>query len=79
MPQTNGRVKRFNGRIGDVLQSHHFRSGKEIEATLQRYIWLYSQQLPQAAPGNNPLAGHKRTVQNKPAAVHKTPMLPCGI
>ncbi len=41
--QTNGMVERFNGRIEDVLQSHHFRSGKELEATLHRYAWLYNQ------------------------------------
>ena len=33
-PQTNGMVERFNGRIEEVLQSHHFRSGEELEATL---------------------------------------------
>ena len=51
-PQTNGMVERFNGRIEDVLQSHHFQSGKEIEATLHRYVWLYNQQLPQSALGS---------------------------
>jgi hypothetical protein len=48
-PQTNGpplgdcgqspagqRVELFNGRIKDVLQSHHFQSGEEPEATLHR-------------------------------------------
>jgi len=39
-PQTNGMVERFNGRIEDVLQSHHFRSGEELETTLHRYVWL---------------------------------------
>ena len=48
-PQTNGMVERFNGRIEDVLQSHHFRSGEELGATLHRYVWLYNQQLPQSA------------------------------
>lgn len=48
-PQTNGMVERFNGRIEDVLQGHHFRSGEELEATLHRYVWLYNQQLPQSA------------------------------
>jgi transposase InsO family protein len=48
-PQTNGMVERFNGRIEDVLQSHHFRSGEELETTLHRYVWLYNQQLPQSA------------------------------
>ena len=55
-PQTNGMVpshglktnhcrstERFNGRIEDVLQSHHFRSGEELEATLHRYVSLYNQ------------------------------------
>jgi hypothetical protein len=35
-------VERFNGRIEDVLQSHHFRSGEELETTLQRYVLLYN-------------------------------------
>ena len=61
-PQTNGiplgdclqspagqRVERFNGRIEEVLQSHHFRSGEELETTLHRYVALYNQQLPQSA------------------------------
>jgi transposase InsO family protein len=63
-PQTNGMVpliaasgdcraaERFNGRIEDVLQSHHFQSGEELEATLHRYVWLYNQQLPQSALGS---------------------------
>ena len=42
-------VERFNDRIGEVLQSHHFRSGEDLEATLHRYVWLYNQQLPQSA------------------------------
>jgi hypothetical protein len=55
-PQTNGaplgdcgqspvgqRVERFNGRIEDVLQSHHFQPGEELEATLHRCVWLYNQ------------------------------------
>ncbi|MBO6775109.1 MAG: transposase [Marinibacterium sp.] len=45
--QTDGLDERFNGRIEEVRQSHHFRSGEELEATLRRYVWLYNQQLPQ--------------------------------
>ena len=37
-PQTNGMVERFNGRIEEVLRSHHFRSGEELETTLLRYV-----------------------------------------
>lgn len=47
-------VERFNGRIEDVLQSHHFRSGGELEARLHRYVWLYNQQLSQSALGSKP-------------------------
>jgi transposase InsO family protein len=46
-PQTNGMVERFNGRIEEVLQSHHFQSGEELETTLHRCVWLYNQRLPQ--------------------------------
>ena len=48
-PQTNGMVERFNGRIADILRTHHFQSGEELEATLLRYVWLYNHQLPQKA------------------------------
>ena len=47
--QTNGMVERFTGRIEEVLQSHHFRSGEELETTLRRYVLLDNQQLPQSA------------------------------
>jgi len=47
--QTNGLVERFNGRIEDVLQSYHVRSGEELQSTLHRYVWAYNQPLPQAA------------------------------
>ena len=40
-PQTNGMVERFNGRVEEVLQSHHFRSGEKLETTLHRYVWLH--------------------------------------
>jgi transposase InsO family protein len=51
-PQTNGMVERFNGRIEDVLQGHHFRSGEDLEQTLLRYVWLYNQQLTQSVLGS---------------------------
>ena len=47
-PQTNGMVERFNGRIADILRTHHFQSGKELEHTLMRYVDLYNNHLPQA-------------------------------
>lgn len=47
-PQTNGMVDRFNGRIEDILQSHRFRSGEDLEQTILRYVRLYNGQLPQS-------------------------------
>jgi len=39
----SGMVERCNGRIEEVLQSHHFRSGEELETTLHRYVWLHNE------------------------------------
>jgi transposase InsO family protein len=73
-PQTNGMVERFNGRIEDVLQSHHFQSGEELEATLHRYVWLYNQQLPQSALGSKtPLQAMKDWHKLKPEMFKKQP------
>ena len=73
-PQTNGMVERFNGRIEEVLQSHHFRSGEELETTLHRYVWLYNQQLPQSALGSKtPLQAMKDWHKIKPELFKKQP------
>jgi hypothetical protein len=86
-PQTNGpplgdcgqspagqQVERFNGRIEEVLQSHHFRSGEELETTLHRYVLLYNQQLPQSALGSKaPLQAMKDWQRVKPVLFKKKP------
>jgi transposase InsO family protein len=73
-PQTNGMVERFNGRIKEVLQSHHFRSGEELETTLHLYVWLYNQQLPQSALGSKtPLQAMKDWHKLKPELFKKQP------
>ena len=67
-------VERFNGRIEDVLQSHHFQSGEELEATLHRYVWLYNQQLPQSALGSKtPLQAMKDWHNLNPEMFKKQP------
>ena len=48
-PQTKGMVERFSGRIEDVLQSHRFQSGQDLQETLLRYVHLYNSQLPHLA------------------------------
>ena len=71
-PQTNGMVERFNGRVEEVLQSHHFRSGEELETTLHRYVWLYNQKLPQSALGSKtPLQAMKKWHKLKPEMFKK--------
>lgn len=79
-PQTNGMIERVNGRIEEVLQSHHFRSGEEPETTLHRYLWLYNQQLPPISPGQqDALGGDKRMAQSQAISVQETAMLPAGM
>ncbi|MEW6729145.1 MAG: IS481 family transposase [Pseudomonadota bacterium] len=66
-PQTNGMVERFNGRISDILRTHHFHSGEELEATILRYVWLYNHHLPQKALGHvTPIQAMKQWQQSRP-------------
>jgi hypothetical protein len=45
-------TERFEGRIEEALQSRHFLSVEDLEATLHRHVWLYNQQLPQSVLGS---------------------------
>jgi transposase InsO family protein len=68
----NGMVERFNGRIEEVLQSHRFHSGKDLEQTLLRYVHLYNSQLPQAAlKGRAPVAALKDWQRQRPELFRK--------
>ena len=71
-PQTNGMVERFNGRIEDVLQSHRFRSGEDLERTILRCVHLYNTQFPQAAlKGRTPVATLKDCQRHRPELFRK--------
>lgn len=71
-PQTNGMVERFNGRIEDVLQSHRFQSGEDLEQTLLRYVHLYNSQLPQSAlKGRSPINALKDWQRQRPELFKK--------
>ncbi len=48
-PQTNGMVERFNGRISELQQSTRFTSRQELIQTLNEYVLLYNQCIPQKA------------------------------
>jgi integrase-like protein len=67
-------VERFNGRIEDVLQSHHFNSREDLEQTLMRYVHLYNTQLPQSALRSRaPLQAMKDWHNLKPELFRKRP------
>lgn len=73
-PQTNGMVERFNGRIEDVLQSHRFRSGEDLEQTILRYVRLYNTQLPQSVlKGGTPIDALKDWHRRRPELFRKQP------
>jgi len=66
-PQTNGMVERFNGRLEQVLRSHHFNSAQDLATTLHRYVWLYNEHLPQKALQHlTPLQAMKRWRSSHP-------------
>lgn len=66
-PQTNGMVERFNGRIAEVLRTHHFESRDDLQSTLKRYVWLYNHHLPQKAlKHDTPIQAMKKWAQPHP-------------
>ncbi|WP_374538831.1 IS481 family transposase [Chitinimonas taiwanensis] len=66
-PQTNGMVERFNGRIAEILATHRFQSGEDLAATIERYVWLYNQHLPQLAlQHQTPLQAMKHWQRDRP-------------
>ncbi|MFC3839206.1 integrase core domain-containing protein [Paracoccus rhizosphaerae] len=72
--RNNGMVERFNGRIEDVLQSHHFNSGEDLEQTLLRHVRLYNGQLPQSVlKGQTPIDALKDWQKQRPALFKKRP------
>lgn len=66
-PQTNGMVERFNGRISDVLATTRFRSREDLQSTIERYVKLYNDHLPQKALGHKtPLQAMRAWRQERP-------------
>lgn len=74
-PQTNGMVERFNGRIADILKTHHFRSGEDLEQTLLRYCLLYNEHLPQAVlDSKTPMDAMKIWYASHPQCFNRQPV-----
>jgi len=73
-PQTNGMVERFNGRISDILKTHHFQSRLDLEQTLRRYVSLYNHHLPQAAlHAKPPIQAMQQWHARHPELFHRKP------
>ncbi|WP_231363696.1 hypothetical protein [Verrucomicrobium sp. 3C] len=53
-PRPDGMVERFNGRLAQILRTHHFQSSLDLKTTLDRYAWLYKR-TPPSKHGNNPI------------------------
>lgn len=71
-PKTNGMVERFNGRLEQVLRSHHFNSADDLQTTLHRFVWLYNQHLPQKNLGHEtPVQALKRWQRTHPLLFSK--------
>ena len=73
-PQTNGMVERFNGRISDVLNTHRFVSGQDMQGTLLRYTALYNHQFPQSVlQSKTPMQAIKNWYKTHPHLFHRKP------
>ena len=71
-PRTNGMVERFNGRLSQVIRSHHFNSAEDLEKTLHRFVWLYNKQVPQKALRHEtPIQALKRWQKTHPHLFEK--------
>jgi len=67
-------VGNLNARIADVLKTHHFHSGQDLEQTLMRYVTLYNHQLPQSAlKSKTPMQAMKEWYASRPDLFHKRP------
>jgi transposase InsO family protein len=71
-PQTNGMIERFNGRIADVLATTRFDSSQSLAKTLENYVQVYNQHIPQKALGHiAPLQAMKNWYSKQPELFHK--------
>lgn len=67
-------VERFNGRIREVLNTHHFNRAMDLEHRLWRDVALYNHQLPQSALGSKtPIQAMKDWYASHPQWFWKRP------
>lgn len=79
-PQTNGMVERFNGRISDILATTRFRSRDDLQTTIERYLRLYNEHLPQRALGHQtPLQAVRAWRKKRPELFVRKPKNQVGL
>ena len=71
--------ERFNGRIADLLRTHHLRPSEDLEHTLHRYVTLYNHHLPEKAlNAQTPAQALQDWYASKPELFHRRPYNPPG-
>jgi hypothetical protein len=73
-------VGHFNGKIEEVLQSHHVRSGEDLETTPRRNHPALQQATAAVGPGQQvALSGDEGLARTQTAAVQKAAILASGM
>lgn len=73
-PQTNGMIERFNGRIAEILKTTTFASAQHLQTTLEKYLHLYNQYIPQKNLGHvTPMTKLEEYYTIKPELFQKKP------
>jgi transposase InsO family protein len=67
-PQTNGMVERFNGRIADILKTHHFMSGEDLNKPCSAIACSTANTCPRR-PQRPPLGRHEHVVRFSPSNI----------
>lgn len=71
-PQANGMIERFNGRISEVLTTARFDSAESLAQTIERYVQVYNQHIPQKALGHiAPIQAIKDWHEKRPELIKK--------
>ncbi|MEN9657779.1 MAG: hypothetical protein RL571_1244 [Pseudomonadota bacterium] len=70
--QTNAMVEPFNGRMSEVIQQTRFASLAELKATMENYLKIYNDHIPQKALDHEtPIQAMKKWQDNEPELFKK--------
>ena len=51
-PQTKGTIEEFDGQLSELFKTTRFDPSQDLKTTLERYLHIYNQQIPQKALGS---------------------------